>query len=172
MKILAIDPSSTRLGWAVMDGHESLIDAGLIIADEYEYGLKGKRRIRVRKLEAFERVDGVCETLSARLQLVDPDEIVIETTSGKIARRLKKYAPTGQAFYGMAIYGVYRLCTASQRPVHMVKENKWTGGVPKEKRQFAVATLFPRYNPADDAGGDIADAIGLGRWWLSQEKCP
>jgi hypothetical protein len=65
-----------------------------------------------------------------------------------------------------ALMGV-ELAGMHERAVAAVLENTWTGGVAKEKRQLAIAKVFPAYadHLADDDGGDIADGIGIADWW-------
>jgi hypothetical protein len=101
--------------------------------------------------------------------------VVIEITSGKVARRArgKGHNGAGLSVYGMAVGYLWRECVAALgESVSTVEENVWTAGVPKDRRARHIATLFPAYRRAKDPGGDVADAIGLGRWYLQRLGTP
>jgi len=40
--------------------------------------------------------------------------------------------------------------------------------ITKEDRTLAIKQIYPQYRPADDPGGDVADALGLARFWLRE----
>ena len=42
--------------------------------------------------------------------------------------------------------------------------------MPKIDRQVVIANLYPEYNIELDRGGDISDAMGLGVWYLQEQK--
>lgn len=157
--ILAIDPSSSCTGYAMLLSHNNLVEAGRF--------LPGKTRD-----SAVHRIMAMGRDLAALIREKQPDEIVIEISSGKVGRR-HGGAGAGLAVYGMAVGYLWATAAAFANndgpiKVHTIEENAWTCGVPKEKRTANVALRFKQYRTADDPGGDVADAIGLGCWWLRE----
>lgn len=162
MRILGLDPSSTKTGYAVLErgaGTVRLIDAGC---------LKPERC----------KDDALTRTMAMRLSLVEllqehePDRAVVEVPSGKVGGGQRR----GASASAMAIYGVavgVMLATCLERlgsRVLTVDEREWTGRVPKGTRARRLAAEFAAYRAvmSKDGGGDIADAIGLARWGMSQ----
>lgn len=156
--ILALDPSSSCLGYAIMRDACHLQECGRITPAK-------------SRDAAAERIASLGRSLAELLTEVKPRAIVIEITSGKVARRLGKNVQ-GLGVYGMAVGFLWRECLATEPPdgVHVVEENVWTRGISKDKRTAAVAAIFRRYRTAADPGGDAADAIGIARWWLMNAK--
>jgi hypothetical protein len=162
--IFAIDPSSTRTGWAVMQPPERLLQAGLLLPS------------KTRAASEF-RVETMCRDLRELLDEWQPAVVVIEWTSGKVNVRRHGGAGAGLAIYGIAIGALWQTaviwatsvesCECLAR-VQCVEENQWTCGTLKQRRMAAVQCQFPEYRNAIDPGGDIADAIGLASWWLKE----
>lgn len=159
MKILALDPSSTKTGYAVADGGE-IIDFGVLTPNRTKD--PPNTRIWVMLM--------ACGDLMNEHRPFSA--VVIEDTSGKIAGRLGR--ASGLAIHGKAV-GMFIMKAVQfmggTRQVHLVLENDWTRGTPKAKRQKNVAYLLgDKYDPAKDPGGDVADAIGLLNWWMDKQK--
>lgn len=152
MTQLSLDPSSTCTGYAVMTGPDSLIDAGRLLPAK-------------KNAPANERIESILKDLAALIKQYQPDRIIIEDTSGKVGKR-HKGSGAGLAVHGKAIGAVWQTCRRYIDGVHCVCENEWTRGVPKLKRQMIVAATFKGYNATKDGGGDVSDAIGLGRWFF------
>ena len=57
-----------------------------------------------------------------------------------------------------------------QTEIIPVIENHWCRGVSKAARIAAVAAEFSQYDAVQDAGGDLADAIGLGLFFLREYR--
>lgn len=157
MRILALDPASTRTGYANFTASHNLYDAG------YLTGADGDK-------EATDRILTMCHELETLIDDRRPDLVVIEVTSGHVGTKRHKGGGAGLGVYGMAVGAIYVCaCMLSERCGHEVwpvKENVWTRGIPKVTRRREVAMQVPRYKDAfaKDAGGDVADAINLG-WW-------
>lgn len=151
-KILSIDPSSSTCGYAVFAAGGKLIDAGLA---------KPHRATDVPNT----RIDAMIADLIAVVDEHQPDVIVIEDTSGRVYKRHGAGGGRGLAIYGKAIGEVRRAMIHTGRRVVMVLEDAWTGKAEKSKRLRWVAAAYPQYKPADDPGGDMGDAIGLGYWY-------
>jgi len=159
--ILALDPSSSRTGYALLTEQETLREAGLL--------KPGKTTD-----PAAERIGAMCLDLAELLAALAPDVIVIEWTSGHVGRKRHRGGGAGLAVYGIAIGALWQVARHYAAPagarVEIVAENDWTDGVPKPDRIGNIARLYPAYNPARDTGGDAADAIGLARWWIRRHR--
>ena len=157
MKLLAIDPSSRVTGYAVMRAADCLVEAGVLKQDA--------------KLPVLARIDEMVAAVEALIDEHVVTHVVIEVTSGKTAGRLRKNVQ-GLAVYGMAIGEIRRtvITMIGAQNVTAIPENEWTKGVPKRERMRLVAMAFSQYKPADDPGGDIADAIWLAMYWFGQRR--
>ena len=79
--------------------------------------------------------------------------------------------PTAFAIILSAVGAVVAYCLCiSGVPVHRVEATDWTRGKSKPKRIRSLKLVEPSYTGKGDAGGDEADAICLGRWWIVREK--
>lgn len=160
MKLLAIDPSSTLTGYAVMADRSTIIEAGLL-------------RPQKDRDPAIMRIEAMANGLAELIESTEPEHILIEIPSAKSAERIKrKSLGAGLAIYGFAAGAMWWQCfSMNVAPVTAIDAELWTGGVPKLKRQQNVCMAFQnRYDPEADKGGDIADAIGLAWWWFSKQK--
>ncbi len=163
--LLGLDPSSTRPGWAWLSMGGDLRQAGLLTPDK-------------SKAASEHRIAAMCRDLRDLLEQIEPAVVVIEHTSGHVGAKRHKGAGAGLAVYGVAIGALWQVTEAWKRSlpadrqgrtmIELVTENRWTRGTPKANRQAVVAACFPAYEPETDKGGDIADAIGLGSWWLRE----
>lgn len=152
--ILAIDPSSTRTGYAI------LADDGRLI----EHGLLKPRRA---KDEPHARIDTmVAELLAFRDEHAGIDCVVVEDTDGKVARRLGGIG-AGMAIYGMAVRAFRDAARQiwGADAVNMVQARVWTAGRHKSSRAAAIGLTA-----AGDTGLDAADAVGLGLWWIAHRE--
>lgn len=157
MTVLGVDPSSTRTGYAVMKDANTVVDAGFFTP---------KHRLDAPIL----RILQMTADLAAVIELAKPSVTVVEITSGKAGRGSRAGAGPHLAVYGMAVGAMYHAahrCMCGM--VCPALENVWTRGVPKRRRQIAIAAQFPEYGEmmGKDTGGDVADAIGLCLWWFN-----
>lgn len=161
MTLLAIDPSSTLTGYAVMADRMTILDAGLLKPDK-------------TRDPAIMRIIAMTKELTALISEYEPDTILVEMPSTSHGQAVSRGAGAGAATYGLAVGVMYWECYNSsdyKSPPVPVGAQEWTKGIPKLKRQQNICMMFPdRYNPEKDRGGDIADAIGLCCWWFSQQK--
>jgi len=169
----AIDPGLTTTGWSVMEDGHVWVDAGLL-------------KPQPRTGAVGVRIDSLCEQLYRLLDDWKPVDVVIEVTSGHVNKGRHKGAGAGLGIYGMAVGELHRQCKwwASLHShgqcypqVHRIEENLWTARRPKmESRNGKVSRvdlargLFGQYDPAQDPGGDLADALMLNCWFQSQRK--
>ena len=163
--IFTLDPGSLRTGFACLTMEGQLREAGLLLPDK-------------REAASEFRIGAMCGDLRELLEKWGPAVVVIEWTSGKVNTSRHKGAGAGLAVHGAATGALWRECEAWRRSlpaamqgrtmIELVRENQWARGTPKAARQAAVAQEFPQYNPADDPGMDISDALALDRWWLRE----
>ena len=160
--LLSLDPGSIITGYAIFR-QGALHEAGRITA---------KSRSDCPML----RLEDICRSLGFILRDWSPEIVVIETTSGKVAQRRHKGAGAGLAVYGMAVGAIWatvrswaiRIDGTGER-IKAIPENLWTGGVPKATRVAVTMATEKAYQLQADPGGDVADAIALGRWWQKQQ---
>lgn len=159
MILLAIDPSSTRTGYALMSNAQTILDAGLLKPEK-------------NSDPAIMRIVVMAKDLTDLLYETWPDQVVIEIPSAHTAGRLKfKSAGAGLAIYGLAAGAMFWACNSFTDKTDTVDAELWTRGIPKKRRQQEIATIFQnRYDATKDVGGDIADAIGLACWWFSKQR--
>ncbi len=157
--VLSLDPSSTVIGFAVFGDGDHLIDGGLI-------------EPQCKSAESYWRIRSMASDLAGLLDQIRPAVILIEWTKGKVGVRRHGGLGAGLAVYGAGIGSVAAQCEAwaAQRDCRVVPvlENTWTRGVTKAARQAAIAASVDGYDSAKDPGGDVADAIGLGQWWMKE----
>lgn len=164
--ILTLDPGSLRTGWCVMGGPEQLLQAGVLLPDKQAAGSEF-------------RIHRMCEDLRLLLAEWQPKTILIEYASGKINPRRHHGSGQGLQIHGISIGRLWGECVAwwrllptkqqLQTKIVLIAENDWTRGVPKVKRQAAVAQMFPQYKPQQDPGGDLADAISLSIYYHREQ---
>lgn len=154
-RLLALDPSSTAVGWAC-----------------FEHGIL--RWVGVER-SASADVQKRCAVLAGRIAEIaakwPPDVVVVELFSGfhrKVERRrVNKAAILSLARAQGFLMG--RLSADGIRAVP-VPANKWTGSESKDKRAARVRLTQPVYaewaRKDGDKGLDGADAVGLGIAYL------
>lgn len=165
--ILAIDPSSTRTGFAVLNARDgTLVDAGAITPSH--------RRDNEQQ-RCSDQVSALRDLLDGLPKKRDTVNIVIEVPSGHVRGDLRRRGAGGSLMiYALAVGELRRACADWCHDVgaelHCVRENEWTHGQRKATRRRALALTEPRYRAvaAQDRGADVADAIELGRWWIAK----
>lgn len=156
MKLLAIDPASKVTGYAVLNERGDVIDAQLIRASRSKLPLD-----RIASIIAD--LNGVCDEHS-------PSAIVVEVTSGRPGTGSTRGASSSLAIYGMAVGAIWWAMRGRGIAVHPVDEDRWTARYSKAQRQLAAVATVPGYSAQKDKGGDVSDAIALGRWWLDRQR--
>lgn len=154
--ILGVDPSSTATGYALLwCGDARVLEAGL---------LKVQARWPVLK-----RVDAMVADLAGVLDEWDVGRAVIEVPSGKVHRGRHGGGGAGLSLYGLAAGAMRQLLIArlGAEAVSSVTAEQWTGGKRKQARNLLLAAEIGSYAAvrSSDRGGDVGDAIALGRWW-------
>lgn len=177
MRVLGIDPSSTRTGYAVLDGGGAAGMGGTGIPRLVEGGYLTPK---CQDDPAIQRIEQMGADLLDLVKEQELDAVVLEITCGKVGRR-HKGGGAGLGVYGMAVGVIYGMLLAlramTDPPVSgwglcAVYENVWTGGVPKGRRQQGIAVMFPEYAAgfAKDPRADVADAIGVALWFMERDQ--
>lgn len=164
--LISIDPSSTRTGYCVMDHSERIKEAGI---------LSGKRRA-----EPETRIAAMAKDLMVLLNRWQPGTAVIEITSGKVNKRRHFGRGAGLSILGLSIGRLWGQIEAwrltlpiedrNRLRVVLIRENRWIEKRTKTARQQAVALTYPGYDPTEDSGADVSDAISLATWYLRENK--
>jgi len=175
LRLLALDPSSTRTGyaWAVLTD---------TLRPKATWGFTGVGAILPDRTKdpALVRIDAMCKKIFDMVMGIQADKemdltIVIEVTSGKVNSMRHGGGGAGLATYGMAIGAIRETCRQIKRigdfnvDLHSISENKWTGGHSKAKRNAVARKHCPLYTEAiqkKDRGGDVSDAIALAVWYM------
>ncbi len=174
--VLFLDPSSTSIGWAAFNTRLGLLDS---------FGLIGPPKSGMSSLN---RIDAMSEALKGLLEDVQPGLVVIEWTGGKIHGQYGRIA--GLAVLGQAQGDYRRQVLSFGYKVETVDNNLWTRSKSKAKRAERTVIEYPEFREwagpwkmvkgkkggeeigglTNDPGMDVADAIGLGSWWLKQQR--
>jgi hypothetical protein len=190
MIVIAIDPSSTCTGYAVLEARPLGI-SGVCWAPPAlrEYGTLGleesRGRMRVSKGDALHRialmVADVRALIEERRASGGRAEIVwlVELPLAK-QHTLQAGKRSGLAVWALAagcVYGTLRagvIWLSPDRPwqVVTVDNRLWTRRLPKEARPRLAASLFPQYDPGRDRAPsyDAADAVLMGHWFFSSTR--
>jgi hypothetical protein len=159
MKLLALDPSSTAIGYAFgIDGRVD--DAGVLWPEK-------------KSAPAVERIESMADGLGELVAGSCADRLVIEIPSKRTNTRRHGGKGGGLATYGMAVGFVWsrlRFWGFIPAAITLVEPETWTRGKSKASRILAVSAACKSYDPAQDPGGDCADAIALMWWWFAEQK--
>ena len=165
--LLALDPSSTAIGWAVFVGGQ-LQMAGLVPAAPKHW-------------DSFRRIQHNAESCLDMIGLLreDHERLHIVTEWQSHLRAAGNPNATGLATLGQG-QGYLVALIHERHPdlaVDRVSERTWTRwksrscfGMKKEKRAEIIMELVPEYREASgsDKGRDTADSIGIGLWRLGR----
>lgn len=155
--LLAIDPSMTMTGYAVLDGPRRIVEAGV-------FRPRGKGQ--VTRLASM--------MLDARSLFVvhDVQDVVVELPGTyHIAAKQGRRSAVNLPWYGVAV-GSFLFGIMDH--AHGVSVSQWAAKFPKGDRDKAnrvalVKSLFPGVElGAKSVAGNVADAILMGVWWLER----
>ncbi len=164
MRLLAIDPSLTCTGWAVMESADSVIAHGTATPKDGPIQ---------------DRIDELCTDLLGLASEHNAGAVVIETPAMNM-RGGRDRAVTSGAAYGFCAGQVYRAMLSSGLIVTGTSATDWTkslgsavrrtrGDTYKINRVRAVEYLIPAMKDrlgCKSKAGNVADAILIGRWWF------
>lgn len=157
MTLLAVDPSLTVTGVAVLDPSTRGVVAAYRVRSDCPRLCEVARARSIAAQVVSLAVDHAAEI------------VVIESPARQM--RGPKQAYQAQAFYGMACGSIIEHCHMELAcPVLTFRADRWTRGVSKDDRGAWVAQNVPNYDPKKDPGKDAADAIELGLWFLRERE--
>ena len=172
MKLLALDPSSTCIGYALADADTGVYhDAGRLTAPSTYAGTA----------KAFARILLLEEQLANLVFSERPDAIVMEVPATRVYAGNRGQG-AGLTTYAFAVGAYWRLLRGMVIPIghrpldqpsfalELAVSDQWTKTGPykastKAARVRNAKALVPGYQAHMDAGGDVADAICLLDWW-------
>jgi len=180
MKIAAIDPSSTGIGYACGTSPRDIQSARLFNRPGDHWNI---------------RVKAAIPALRKQIQADRPDKFVIEEPSGHTHARVGN-AGGWLAYYGCGVGAIWMLCELyagmwglGPNAIELINANDWTrhfrapkknkamgdlfGGKssdPKAMRRLHARQTYPRYVTFDDPKADLADAICLLDWWFTEQR--
>lgn len=158
-RLLAIDASSSAIGWAIF--HDGKLQAAGVVKSS---AATWAGRVKVLQ-----------DRLDDRLFMEFPvDRVVMEWSEGRGMAQLKRMGRSAQSGVPLA-HGqgaIWQWLRDRVAEPILVKEGDWTGRVKKEKRAPKIQARYPDFAGvwADDAGLDATDAVGIGDWFLAQER--
>ena len=155
--VIGIKPSGTKTTWAKMEiNSRELLEMGHLKLVAFE-----------QESPVHDRIDRMCRILFDLLQHHQPDTIAIET--------IGKYA--GSQHKGVAIGALWQTaehwtsCNTYSKVV-LIPVKEWTRDQSKAKRIKVIRMCHPAYNKTyskgDDAGGEVADAVGLVEYYCNR----
>jgi Holliday junction resolvasome RuvABC endonuclease subunit len=154
--ILALDPSSTCVGYALVAGPrpDQLVDGGLL-------------RPKPAKLPIIARVRQFAQDFRELLEEHRPAVVVMEVSLSRHGRANDRGGASALGVYGLAVEYLFHSLETSGTPIETLDATQWTERLRKAKRTERIRAIYgTRYPVERDPGGDLADAIGIGRWWL------
>jgi Holliday junction resolvasome RuvABC endonuclease subunit len=155
-EFIAIDPSSSRSGWAAFGLDRKPLEIGLL-----------KPKPRAGWLERVQQQENQLVEVLYRLQ---PAYAVIEIPQGKVHNR-HRGGGAGLSVYGFAA-GYLTAAVGKYCPQILVKDS-WIGRESKDRRKHRLCLEFPEFSRFlidHDSGGDMSDALGLGLFHLRTER--
>ena len=157
-KLLALDPSSTRTGYALLDMADgAIIDAGLLLPTK-------------QKAEAIYRVGDMLDELDVLMGSNSLEVAVIEMPLGKQYSR-QRGKRSGLAVWAGAAWAMWALIRTEDPNLPLLPVGiAWTRSTTKRMRQAEVISRASSYDPARDPGMDVSDAVSLGWWYLAQRR--
>ena len=162
MKLLAIDPSSKAVGYAIFD-RSAVIKYGVLKSPKKDY---------------WDRIVVTAEQMLHVASITAADVIVVEVSSLGVAQKLAGRG-RGLAHYGEAVGAICGWLVAWGYRINRVPSSVWTrsyrcpGNTRKQaskKERQQLMEIEHKYKPKGDSGADAADAIALGAWWLREER--
>lgn len=150
MRLLAVDPSSTILGWAVFDG-EDLVGYGLISTNRVPY---------------YHRLPHIYEELSKLLERYRFTEVACER-----AFRAPRH---NTAALQVAVTTIKHFCRRHKLTMALYSNNQWkvtvasSGKADKQDVALAICLQYPQL--PEDVSDHITDSIGIALHHLAMRK--
>lgn len=160
--ILALDPSSSKVGYAVMRdlSPKGLVELGLLVPSPQS----APPLDRTRQLGT-----DLADLIQDHKRMIEAILIEVSLTPHGHANDHRAAATLG--VYGLAVGYLLHVAEtqAGDIPIETAEATIWTERKRKPDRTRWISVFYGRaYLPEKDPGGDTADAIGVGRWWLTR----
>lgn len=163
------------------------IDPGLNCTGYASFCINTNKLVEIGKIKPkgtdeseTDKIKSINNDITDLLIDVKPVAIVIEMPSYHVNHNRNKGGGAGLGIYGFAAGAIWQhmyqwvmwfgFPGTEGCQLITVKPELWTKGKKKKDRTDIIAALYPMYNRKNDKGGDVADAIGLGEWWLVERK--
>jgi len=157
---LALDPSSTCTGYAVVEQRGSK----LVMKEAGVFKVK-------QRDGAVDRVMAMRADLLEILYEVNPDIVLVEIPLDKQYTR-QKVKVSGMAVWAGAAWALWMVALdwsertkAGRCTVVPVSNTLWTKGTSKCDRQLLAEAMFPNADFSSDTGNDASDAASLAIWY-------
>ncbi len=162
MKLLSIDTSIAKIGWAVLD-------------DQYPIGekmLKGYGTIKIPAMAISEKTRNITIAIKEIIEKYTPDEAVIETPKPFTYGRSKRYnRPLNQkamAKNNIAVGVITSTCATLGLTTHHLSAQDWKGNQKKEVTLWAVNQTYSLN--IKKSHNDEADAIKMGQYLIEEKR--
>lgn len=144
--IVSLDPSSTRVGYAISNAGK--LDAGVLVPRPHSPDPMVRIRVLADDIRAFP------EIREAELVLIESPPKAMHGKGNSILIQ-------------WAAYGAFRLVLADMgvKRLRAIDPSTWTRGRHKETWAFDIRRRFG-LSEANDPGADAAAAVGILDWWM------
>lgn len=155
---ISFDPSISSVGYArgiIAGKHAEIYDFG-VFRPPRDKTMIDRTDLVVDRIMTLLSQAQTWASVSRAQELVG----VVEVPSGRVNRNRHQGGGSGLSTYGFAAGAVYNTMRLSGNCSRiLVIDEGWTGSHGKDKRIAVAMKAAPDYNPKDDRGADIADAI-------------
>lgn len=157
--ILALDPSSQAIGYALMDASFHLLVCGVILPAKRDM----LAMMRIEDMVAY--LPTVIERFAREGRT--PTRVLVEVmTEPQYSRQPGRVSALVVCANAQA--AAWWECRRMMPGKTYWIPNTWCRGQSKRVRLLTAMT-YKNYNPAEDTGMDASDAICIARWWLSKQ---
>ena len=157
--MLALDPSSVAVGYALLRG-DDLSACGVLRAPAHH--------------PTARRVARLCDEFAERFgpAVGRIDRVVVEQTDGRVNRWSKASRGSGVAALAQAQGAIFQAARGLGLPEPLaICERAWTRAKSKDERARELALIYPAFAATILIEGyDAADAIGLGLYAVGQTR--
>jgi len=164
-KLLAIDPGTENLGWAIFNVAGRLHNKGAQLAvREYKYMDSGVFQIKNKSLDWMQRMDLLLIDVQKILQDIPIDVVVIEEPAIFIGTAKGEGANNSGSVLKLTavVHSIRSMAKRMGCKVHLLGVRKWKGNTKKEDTQRRINRSFG----INITQPDQADAVGVGRYFL------
>jgi len=162
MKLLSIDTSIAKIGWAVLD-------------DKHPVGekmLKGYGTIKIPAMAISEKTRNITIAIKEIIEKYTPDEAVIETpkpfTYGRSKRFNRPLNQKAMAKNNIAVGVITSTCSTLGLKTHHLSAQDWKGNQNKDATLWIVNQTYGL--ELKKSHNDEADAIKMGQYLVEEKR--